>query len=269
MNAVRLVVRYGTAEQARRAADSAFAGTLLGLWVTDPPGERLRWSAGRLDGRKGPCSGAGYCGGALVTVGQPEGTRMALISLTGAEPVTGSPGALQGMRAATNGIVDLTSIAAPEDALIGAPGDYLREPDFSCGAWRTTAATLGGLEALVETVRSQLTRRGHDAAPMQQARFAELLIAEETARLWTREAALAAEHDGPATDRVAYVNLARLAVETACLDALRLAQRSLGLAAFVQPNPVERLSRDLGTYLRQPAPDAVLLEAGAHGLGKR
>jgi alkylation response protein AidB-like acyl-CoA dehydrogenase len=104
---------------------------------------------------------------------------------------------------------------------------------------------------------------------MQQARFAELLIAEETARLWTREAALAAEHDGPAPGRVAYVNLARLAVETACLDALRLAQRSLGLAAFVRPNPVERLSRDLGTYLRQPAPDAALLEAGAHGLGKR
>ena len=269
VNAIRLIVRYGTAEQARRAADTALGGTLLGLWVTDPPGERLRWSAGHLAGRKGPCSGAGHCGGALVTIDRPEGTRMALILLTGAEPVTGSPGALQGMRAATNGIVDLTSAAAPEDALIGAPGDYLREPDFSCGAWRTTATTLGGLEALVEAVRGQLTRRGHDTAPMQQARFAELLIAEETARLWTHNAALAAEHDGPVADRVAYVNLARLAVETACLDALRLAQRSLGLAAFIQPNPVERLSRDLGTYLRQPAPDAVLLEAGAYGLGKR
>lgn len=269
VNAIRLVVRYGTAEQARRAADGSRAGTLLGLWVTDPPGERLRWSVGRLDGRKGPCSGAGHCGGALVTVDRPEGTRMALISLSGTEPVTGTPGALQGMRAARNGVVDLTGVAAPEDVLIGAPGDYLGEPDFSCGAWRTTAATLGGLEALVAAVREQLTRRGHGAAPMQQARFAELLIAEETARLWTRAAALAAEHDGPVADRVAYVNLARLAVETASLDALRLAQRSLGLAAFVHPNPVERLSRDLGTYLRQPAPDAVLLEAGAHGLGKR
>ncbi len=107
---------------------------------------------------------------------------------------------------------------------------------------------------------------------MQQARFGEILIAQETARLWTLRAAEMAEQDGPAAalaaDRVAYVNLARLAVEAACLDALRLAQRSLGLAAFMQPNPVERLSRDLGTYLRQPAPDAVLLEAGTHGLAK-
>ncbi len=104
---------------------------------------------------------------------------------------------------------------------------------------------------------------------MQQARFGEMLIAEETARLWTARAACTAERlEGAIADRVAYVNMARLAVEAACLDAIRLAQRSLGLAAFVRPNPVERLARDLGTYLRQPAPDAVLLEAGAHGLSQ-
>jgi hypothetical protein len=60
------------------------------------------------------------------------------------------------------------------------------------------------------------------------------------------------------------VGLARIAVETACLDAMRLVQRSLGLSAFRHGNPVERICRDLGTYLRQPAPDAVLTEAAAH-----
>jgi hypothetical protein len=29
-------------------------------------------------------------------------------------------------------------------------------------------------------------------------------------------------------------------------------------------NPVERICRDLGTYLRQPAPDEVLTEAAAY-----
>jgi hypothetical protein len=45
---------------------------------------------------------------------------------------------------------------------------------------------------------------------------------------------------------------------------MRLVQRSLGLSAFRHGNPVERICRDLGTYLRQPAPDAVLTEAAAH-----
>ncbi|MBV9749955.1 MAG: acyl-CoA/acyl-ACP dehydrogenase [Acetobacteraceae bacterium] len=271
VNAIRLVMRYGTAERAEQAAAGALAGDLFGLWVTDPSGERLRRADDRLAGRKGPCSGAGHCARALVTAQTPGGTQMILITLSGTEPVTGLPAALQGMRAASNGTLDLTGVAAPDDALIGVPGDYLREPDFSCGAWRTTAVTLGGLDALVEATRAQLVQRGYQDAPMQQARFGQILIAQETARLWTMRAADMAEQDGPAAssaDRVAYVNLARLAVEAACLDALHLMQRSLGLAAFVRPSLPERLSRDLGTYLRQPAPDAVLLEAGAHGLAK-
>ena len=38
-------------------------------------------------------------------------------------------------------------------------------------------------------------------------------------------------------------------------------QRSLGLSTFRQGNPIERICRDLSTYLRQPAPDEVLTEA--------
>ena len=44
---------------------------------------------------------------------------------------------------------------------------------------------------------------------------------------------------------------------------MNLVQRSLGLSALLEPNPVERLIRDLGTYLRQPAPDEALTEAAA------
>ena len=41
---------------------------------------------------------------------------------------------------------------------------------------------------------------------------------------------------------VAYVNLARLAVEAAALDLMQLVQRSVGLQAFLRPNPIERIS---------------------------
>ena len=50
-------------------------------------------------------------------------------------------------------------------------------------------------------------------------------------------------------------------IETATMEAIGLVQRSLGLSAFLEPNPAERLMRDLATYLRQPAPDEALTEA--------
>src|ERR1700735_5354160 len=85
-------------------------------------------------------------------------------------------------------------------------------------------------------------------------------------RLWVAQAASTAE--APLGSRapeqlVAYVNLARLAVEAAALDLMQLTQRSIGLQAFMRPNPIERISRDLATYLRHPGPDRALTDAAA------
>ena len=267
VNALHLIMIYGSAAQIETAATDARNGHLFGLWVTDPVGRTLTIEAGMLRGSKGPCSGAGRVTRALVTVSTMTGTRMALLPVDSGVLVEPMRGALQGMRAATNGVVHFDGAALPPDALIGEPGDYLREPYLSCGAWRTTAVTLGGLDALIAATRGQLMRKGHQDAPLQQERFGRMLIAQETARLWTVAAAQCAEADqAQVADRVAYVNLARIAVEASCLDAMQFAQRALGLAAFVRPNPVERLLRDLAVYLRQPAPDAVLTEAAYHRL---
>ena len=204
---------------------------------------------------------------ALVTVETPEGSRMAVVAPDGREQVRPMRGLLHGMRASVNGWVALDGISLDDSDLIGGPGDYLREPQLSTGAWRTTAVTLGGLDALVEAVHAHLRSRGHAGNLLQQDRFGTMLIAQETARLWTEAAARCAEQgDRPAPDQVAYVNLARIAVEHACLDAMRLAQRGVGFGAFLTANPMERLLRDLATYLRQPAPDAVLTEAAQHAL---
>ena len=96
-------------------------------------------------------------------------------------------------------------------------------------------------------------------------RIGEALIALETARMWVHRAALLAESgtDDPG-DVANGVNLARIAVETAGLDIIRLAQRGLGLAAFRLGSLAELLLRDLATYLRQPAPDITLTEAATH-----
>ena len=53
------------------------------------------------------------------------------------------------------------------------------------------------------------------------------------------------------------------------MRAVALAQKAIGLKAFLRPNPLERVIRDLTTYLRQPALDASLLSAAAFHLASR
>jgi alkylation response protein AidB-like acyl-CoA dehydrogenase len=260
VNALRLIDRHGTQAQARQAADDALSGHLFALWVTDPPGAPLTIAAdGSLQGGKSPCSGAGHATRALVTAGD----TMRVIELAPGTGADLSHWDAHGMRASVSGAMDLTGL--PAGAPLGAPGDYLRQPDFSAGAWRSSAVTLGGMEALAGTLRETLATRGRDADPHQRARIGHALIALETARLWVRRAALIGEATGGDPDDTANtVNLARLAVEAACLDLIRITQRALGMSAFRRGTLTELLFRDLQMYLRQPAPDETLTEAAAH-----
>ncbi len=261
VNAVVLISAYGRPEQVEAAARDAEAGHCFGLWVTDGAAP-LRLSGGLLIGGKAVCSGAGHISRALVTAMLPDGSaQMALVAPQLAAPGGAGDGSarLTGMHAAVTGAVAMTGL--PADPL-GKPGDYLREPFFSAGAWRTAAVTLGGLERLVHCVGAELGARGRADNPHQRARFGRLLVLAETASLWlSRTAELAEARSTPAGTATGYVNLARAAVEQVCLEALSLAQRSLGLNAFIAGREVERLMRDLATYLRQPAADEALCEA--------
>ena len=272
VNAVDLLSRYGDPALLGRAARDAEQGHLFGLWVTDPRENQLTASPdGVLHGGKAFCSGAGHASRAVVTVHTPQGDiRLAYVS-TEAASARKLDGRMQGMRAAVTGQVSFDGCRIDPQDWIGVAGDYLREPTFSVGAWRGSAVSCGGLEALADFAMRQIVGRGRGGDPHQLARMGRVWIARETALLWLGRAADAAcdAHRGENTaDSVATVNLARIAIETTCLDAMTLIERSLGLAAFLHPDPIERMRRDLGTYLRQPAPDDVLTEAAAHILRK-
>jgi alkylation response protein AidB-like acyl-CoA dehydrogenase len=267
VNAIRLIAMYGTPSQIRRAADDCAAGRLLGLWVTDDASNPLRADAsGALQGVKAICSGAGQIARSLVTCIHPDGTtRLAYLS-TEAAAATPLAAALQGVRAATTGRIDFEGASIAADDWIGRPGDYLREPDFSGGAWRTSAVTAGCLASLVDLAIADLSYRNRAKNPHQQTRLGRAWIARETARLWSLRAARIAEGADPADPEtvVATVNFARIAIEAACVETLNLVERSIGLPAFLIGTAIERVRRDLATYLRQPAPDDVLTEAAAH-----
>lgn len=269
LNAVRLVMRIGKAAQRRACAADAQAGHLHALWVTDgaDPVRYISTAGGiELAGEKIPCSGAGQATRAVVTALDPSGgTRLLLLPLGRGEIVGNLPAGLQGVRGAATGRVDFTGIRHEADAVFGAAGDYLREPDFSTGAWRASAVAAGGLASLVEAARAELVARGRAGHPQQRERLGRMFVHEQAAWLWLRNVAPIAENaDGDPDHAVASVNLARIAIEQASLDTIQLVQRSLGLSAFVQSNPVERICRDLATYLRQPAADEVLAGAAAY-----
>lgn len=268
VNALRLVVRNGTPEQARATADDAWSGELFGVWNTQAHDCPLTLADGALSGAKTLCSAAGFATRALVTADLPGGARqMALVRLAPGERADVSEWTAQGMRGSATGRVSFDGLRAPLVTLIGGPDDYIRQPDFSGGAWRVLAVLAGGLDGLAEAFRAHLLARGRDGDPHQRARAGRVFALQNTVRLWVGQAAALAEDDRSDGGRVvAFTDLARGAVEAACLEALTLVSRSVGLSAFMRPEPVERISRDLATYLRQPAPDAALTNAAAYFL---
>ncbi len=58
------------------------------------------------------------------------------------------------------------------------------------------------------------------------------------------------------------VDMARVVIERAALDVVEDSIRSIGARGLIEPLPFAHLVRDLQMYLRQPAPDAVLLRVG-------
>jgi alkylation response protein AidB-like acyl-CoA dehydrogenase len=273
VNAVALVIRYGDRAQMRLVAREASQAELFGVWNTD--GEdplQLLNENGRfsLKGRKVLCSGAGHIARPLVTASDQLGRRLLVMPrLRGDNRADLSKWTALGMRASATGAVDFSGVAVEQIDIVGRNGDYERQPAFSGGAWRFAAIHLGGMTKLLDLLRDHLRRTGRGADPHQAARLGEAAIATETARLWVHRAAMLADQPTPkcsAEAIVAYVNLARLAVERASLDLLELIHRSVGLQGFMRPHPIERISRDLATYLRQPGPDRALTSAASYVL---
>lgn len=266
VNVVRLVELYGTRGQRHALRSRLKQGGWAGIWVTD--GNPLvtierEGPSFRLSGTKGFASAVRQVSLALITAAtEQDDTVMVLVPTTDASRQRSGPGALTGMQASETGAYEFTGIrVAPED-ILGSAGDYLRQPEFSAGAWRGSAVALGGIDRLVDLLRQELLARGRADNPHQLARIGEALMLQKTASMWVKEAAQAAYSSHMASkDVTSIINLARLSVERAALELITLVQRSLGLSAFIKGKAVEQVMRDLATYLRQPAPDEALTEA--------
>ncbi len=283
VNALQLIERYGDETQRARAADDALHGRLFGVWNTEAAdGVKLvrQGDVHLLAGSKTFASGLGHVARAVVTAsvddGDASGPQMLVLALDDQPPREDrSFWKPLGMRASASYRAGFDGRRVGRDELLGAVGDYYRQPAFGGGAIRFAAVQLGGAEAIFDETRRFLRELGRTSDPFQRARVGEMAWRIESGRLWLPAAGVHAalalsgpvDVDQDASHRtLAYANLMRSAIEEVCLRVIELAERSVGARGLPRPEPFERMHRDLTHYLRQPAPDAALAGAGGHVL---
>jgi alkylation response protein AidB-like acyl-CoA dehydrogenase len=219
---------------------------------------------GILRGKKNFASGVEGINHALVTAQTPQGRQLVIVPTAGLE-IDRSWWHPLGMRASGSHVVYFQSTVSTDQQLLGTPGDYLKEPWFSGGAIRFAAAHVGGMHAILDVVVAHLKKAKRAENPHQQHRLGEMGIRVGAAYSWLDHAAKQWSAIGSVSDNevIASLSAARLAIERSALDVLELAERSVGAAGMLAPHALERLIRDLRTYLRQPNPDAALATVGA------
>ena len=256
VNAMKLYDWYGSAEQKTWLGGVLAKGAMFGVWATEPaPGVALGADAEgpRLDGAKSFATGAGGLAYALITAQPSEGPRRLVAVPADLQDRTDlSAWRVRGMRATGSGTYDLTGLRPGPLDLLGAPGDYDLDPRFTAGAWRFCAVQAGGVEGLLMEMRAALSEAAR-ADPLQRARFGEAVAATRTAGLWVREAALRAADDAP--DAADFARMTRGVVERSALDVMELAARAIGTRSAFDGQRIDKITRDLGLYLRQAGPD--------------
>jgi len=263
VDALQIVLRYGRAEQVEAAHDAARRGGVFGVWNADQPGEPLQLDDGRLFGAKAFASGAGVLTHAIVSVDADSGRQLILLDLAETPPeIDRSWWRVTGMQRSETHVVRWNDQRPGAAAMLGRPGDYVREPWFSGGAIRFAAVQAGGIAGVVDRVRDHLVATGRAEDPHQAGRLAELYLAAQAAADSVARAAGVWSVDDTATT-IAHVAAARAAVYAAGERVLTLAQGAVGVGAMFVDHPLASTLTDLSTYLRQPAPDAARMRVGA------
>ncbi|NNJ24299.1 Mycothiol S-conjugate amidase [Planctomycetes bacterium LzC2] len=272
LNGVQLVELYGDDGLRERFAADIRDGALSAIWNTERPGHSLELvpDEGRVQLRGGKvfCSGAAtatrpvICGTLVQDEGdEPGGWQMTVVPMDDTPhtllPPEGEPMGVRG--AGTRSILFEPTASIEQGSLVGAPGDYLREPILTAGAARFLAAQVGACERLVELVRQELQAAKRTDHHGQRTRAATLTRLTTRGRLWLDGFGPRCERwlDDPSqVDRlVAYTRAARTEIEELSHEVIQLASQCIGLRGLVTPHLLERLIRDLSTYLRQPALD--------------
>lgn len=254
VNAVILARQFAQGAALDRANRLLASGGLFGVWNTDAPQDPLTIENGVLSGKKNFASGVERLSHAIVTTGSMAERMMWLVPVKDL-PLDRTWWKPMGMRSSGSHVVDFTGLRVQDDWAVGSPGDYTREPWISAGAIRFVAVQVGGMHAILDVTIDHLQRSSRSEDRLQQQRLATMATAVETGYLWLDRVGREWRQTGFADTVIPSTAAARGAVESAAVLVLDLAEKSVGAAGMIAPHPLERLVRDLRTYLRQPNPD--------------
>jgi alkylation response protein AidB-like acyl-CoA dehydrogenase len=251
------------------------AGELrIGVWGADPiPGEgdpaRLVSGRATLSGVKTFCSGSTGLDRALVLVrgDAPGPPLLAYVDLSsGVEIDTGwFKGA--GMRASESHRVIFDE--APVLAILGEPGELVREPFFSRDAVRTAVTWAGIADAAVESALDVLAAKsaGKDPDDVVSLAAGQMLTAQSTIDRWLAHAASLADEDPASLPEIS--TQLRQAVARSCREILDEAARAVGSHPFAVSGPLDRARRDLELFLLQHRLEPALLRRGRRAIAER
>ena len=276
LNAVLLLKLFASKTQIQKYAAEIFREKrLFGVWNTEAGGGVRIEPRGDeryiLHGAKTFATGVDFVTRPFVNGAlQPDGGwQMCVVPIEKVETaVDKSWWQPLGMRATRSFRVDFTGVELAKTDLIGAAGDYYKQPFFNGGAIRFAAVQLGAAEAIFDETRAYLRELNRTNDPFQQMRLGEMAILIESGNLWLDGAARAFdayEENSSAEQRetfLAYANMMRTAIGEICEKTMNLCAKSIGARGLNQPYHFERIIRDLTIYLRQPAPDASLINVG-------
>jgi alkylation response protein AidB-like acyl-CoA dehydrogenase len=264
VNACKLVHMLATPAQAQTMWDRIANGAFLGVWGADghlPVTLEKRLGTHYLTGAKAFCSGLGSVSLAIVSAQTPTGLQLIIAEVT--DPARGDASQWQssGMQATRSGTFDFRGLLASDFELLGAPDAYYEEPHFLGGQWRYLALHAGCVCAIAQAISAHLNALNRQPSETELMRLARIVALSKQAKLWATSIAQDTEISGNAAASIQAV-IGREQVEHACLEAISVAERTVGTRAFTLGTRLEQLCRDLRTYLRQAALDQRLLEAG-------
>ncbi len=264
-----------------RELEAVAAGELLlGVWGADPiPGEgqpaRLVESETGpvLEGVKTFCSGSTGLDRALVAVRGPDGAPgaplLAYVDLRGGGvEVDRSWFRGFGMRSSESHRVVFRG--ARVLAVLGGPGELIREPYFARDAIRTAATWAGIADLAVEITLEILAAKSAGREPDNIVSLAagRMLAARDTIDCWLEHAAREADND-PEKSLASFSTSLRATIAASCREILDEAARACGSHPFAVASPLDRARRDLELFLLQHRLEPALARAGGRAITER
>lgn len=234
-----------------------------------------------VDGAKAFCTSAGGAQWALLLVNTagPGGARHAspdaadtllLLACNLDDPSIRFDGSWWdpiGMRSTVSHVARFDRTFIPDENLVGAPGQYLRDGWQTCFVPHYAAAFLGAAEAAYDYALAHIRAQNKADDPFVQHHVAKMAMNVETAHLWLRHVANFWERGEYDDARIAGTR-ARHLVEHLALETVDHCVRACGARALNRPSPIERVLRDLAIYVRHDNDDQVLATIGKAILGR-